>query len=189
MAVALRQFPRSISGELNHAVRRSAAYIGLFAQQLRQLGDIRRDPPGQLYLLFVLGRRWWSWTDIPPRVFLSCVRNLFEFRLVLAINGFVIFLLFFTARRFVVFKMQPRCWHLSGNDPGRQQHNYVAWMVLRSMCPSLRRSPGLIIHHDGLVSSSGSLAIFRRNPARLIHRGSRKASIEAHSHDQGARPR
>jgi hypothetical protein len=28
-----------------------------------------------------------------------------------------------------------------------------------------------------------------RDPPRLIHRGSRKASIEAHSHDQRARAR
>jgi hypothetical protein len=41
MAVVLRQFPRSYLEKLNHAVWRSAAYIGLFTHQLPQLGDIR----------------------------------------------------------------------------------------------------------------------------------------------------
>jgi hypothetical protein len=45
MAVVLRQFPRSYLGELNHAVWRSAAYIGLFTQQLEQFSNVRRDPP------------------------------------------------------------------------------------------------------------------------------------------------
>ena len=44
MAVVLRQFPRSYLGELNHAVWRSAAYIGLFAQQLGQFRYIHRNP-------------------------------------------------------------------------------------------------------------------------------------------------
>src|SRR6516225_3975898 len=44
MAVVLRQFPRSISGELNHAVWCSAAYIGLFTQQPRQLRYVYRKP-------------------------------------------------------------------------------------------------------------------------------------------------
>jgi len=44
MAVVLRQFPRSYLGELNHAVWRSAAYIGLFTQQLWQFRNVRSNP-------------------------------------------------------------------------------------------------------------------------------------------------
>jgi hypothetical protein len=41
----------------------------------------RREAASSRHSLFlVLGRRWWSWPDIGPRVFFSCVRNLFERR-------------------------------------------------------------------------------------------------------------
>jgi len=46
-----------------------------------------------------------EWNGYPPRICLSRVRNLFELRLVVAINAFVIFILSFSARRFVIFEM------------------------------------------------------------------------------------
>jgi len=49
-----------------------------------------------------------EWNGYPPRICLSRVRNLFELRLVVAINVFVIFILSFSARRFVIFEMQTR---------------------------------------------------------------------------------
>src|SRR6516162_828321 len=66
-------------------------------------GPGRREAAGSRHsLLLILGRRWRSRTDIAPRVqFLFLVRNLFERRLIALIEGLVIFLLLFSARRFV----------------------------------------------------------------------------------------